>query len=289
VFALTISNICTKIRQFKAGVKKNHFFPKIAGAPLAMLLFGGKMNLKNIYFLLAITLTTLLPKESWSQTVPEGTRITDVRLNGSGCDMDKASVTLSPDLKDISIFFDNYVVEIGQGSAEPDRLKLQKDCEIELRIDVPRGWQMAFKGVDYRGFVSLSDQGTAFQRFSVLQEGAPIISMKEAFLKGPLQDDYYVRSQIRPERVTWSKCLDGQTRVHLVSQLGVSLNPRNPDRSFTQIALDSADTSIKQSLSVDWRRCEISRPDPRPRPPGPIRPEPRPEPRPGNPGRPPRY
>lgn len=213
-------------------------------------------------------------------TVPDGARIVDVRLTGTGCDAAEASVVLSPDLKDMSLFFDNYVLEIGNGSQNEGLLKLSKSCHVQIQLQIPDGWQMAFKGADYRGFVNLSSQGTAFHRFSILQEGAPIVSMKEASLRGPINDDYHVRSEVRPERVTWSKCLSGITQVNLVSELGVSLNPRSSDRSLTMIALDSTDTSFKQSLSVDWRRCSISRPpENRPSPgPGPIRPEPRPRP-----------
>ncbi len=213
-----------------------------------------------------------------AQTGPEGARITDVQVRGSGCDMAETAVVLSPDLKDLSLFFDRYVVEIGQGSENPNLLKLTKDCQIQVQMQIPDGWQMAFKGADYRGFVSLSAQGTAFHRFSILQEGAPIVSMKEAFLKGEMNEDYYVRSEVRPERITWSPCLNGLTTINLMSQLGVSLNPRSSDRSLTQIVLDSSDTSFKQTLSVGWKRCQVSRPD-RPRPPGgPIKPDPRPRP-----------
>ena len=242
-----------------------------------------------IIIALLMGLNMLFGAIALAQEVPNGAAITDVRLSGTGCDSATASVILSPDATDMSLFFDNYVVEIGQGSQNPTLLKLQKDCVVQIQMQVPDGWQMAFKGVDYRGFVAMSGQGTAFQRFSILQEGAPIVSMREASLAGPANQDYHVRSEVKPERVTWSPCLSGLTNVQLMSQIGVSLNPRSSDRSLTQIALDSADTSFKQSLSVGWRRCAVSRPDPRPRPPGPVRPDPRPRPRPPEPVRPPRY
>ena len=250
------------------------------------------MSPKPLLIIAALmTLNMLFGAIALAQTVPTGAAITDVRIGGSGCDMKNASVVLSPDLLDMSVFFDEYTVEIGQGSKNPNALKAQKNCNVDIQMQIPDGWQMAFKGVDYRGFVLLSSQGTAFQRFSILQEGAPIVSMREAALQGPVNQDYHVRSEIRPERITWSPCLKGLTMVHLLSEIGVSLNPRSTDRSLTQIVLDSADTSFKQNLSIGWRRCAVSNPDPRPRPPGPIRPEPRPDPRPrpSEPIRPPRF
>ncbi len=241
---------------------------------------------KSLLFL-ALNLTFCGGAIALAQSVPEGARITDVRISGTGCDAAQAAVVLSPDLKDMSVFFDNYVVEVGVGSRNPNQLRVQRDCKVQIQLQVPDGWEMAFKGADYRGFVALGAQGTAFHRFSIHQEGAPMVSMKEANLTGPKNEDYYVRSEIKPERVTWSRCLNGLVNVDLISHLGVALNPRSSDRSMAMIALDASDTSFKQSLSVDWRRCNVSRPDPNPRPPGPIRPGPR-EPRPREP-RPPRF
>jgi hypothetical protein len=186
---------------------------------------------------------------------PPGAQVTDVRLRGTGCDMKNTRLVLSPDNSDLSILFDDYGVEIGMGTDQPQALQRTKDCHIQVQMMVPSGWQMAFRAADYRGFVNLSSQGTAFHRLSIMQEGAPIVSLREASLRGPLNKDYYVRSEVRPERITWSKCLGGLTMVNLVSQLGVALNPRSSDRSLTQIMLDSADTSFRQNLSISWRRC----------------------------------
>jgi len=214
----------------------------------------------NPLTVLSALILILLSMKATAQSAPDRAAITAVHLRGTGCDQAEVAAALSPDFKDISLLFDNYVVEIGQGSSQPHRLDLIKDCQITLVLDVPAGWQMAFRAVDYRGFVVLSSQGTAFHRFSIQQEGAPIVSMREAALRGPMNDDYYVRSEVRPERLTWSRCLQGTTHVNLISQLGVRLNPRSSDRSLTQITLDSADGSLRQNLMVEWRRCAGGRP-----------------------------
>lgn len=252
------------------------------------------MNLKSNLLLIFLALLSL---PAFSREAPEDVRIIDVRLRGSGCHLQSSNVLLSPDSRDLSIFFDQYSAEIGEGSENPNSLKAIKECHIQVQLAVPHGWQMAFRGVDYRGFVSLESQGTAFHRFSILQQGAPIVSMREAFLQGPLNTDYYVRHEVRPERITWSPCFrSGQAHVNLISQLGVSLNPRHSSRDFTQIVLDSADTSFKQNLSISWRQCSSPHDDRNPPgvKPAPERPgvKPRPEVPPGrgeDPPRPPRY
>lgn len=223
-------------------------------------------RISSVLFRLALqTLITMLIAGGFSltygQTSPDYASITDVRMSGTGCPEHQAAVSLSPDFKDVSILFDNYNAEVGQGSSTPlTQLKATKDCQILVQIQVPDGWQMAFRAVDYRGFVALSTNSMAMQRFSIMQDGAPIVSMKEANLKGPMNQDYYVRAEVKPERLTWSPCLSGLTNVRLMSQITVHLNPRSGERPYNQIALDSADASVQQKLAVEWRRCSVSRP-----------------------------
>jgi hypothetical protein len=257
------------------------------------------MSLKPLFFksFSFFILNFVFCCQAMAQLFPEGASIVQVNTAGSGCDQADVSVVLSPDLADLSLFFDNYVAEIGDGSANPSLLQLKKQCQIQVQLSIPDGWQMAFHGVDYRGFVTLSNQGLAYQRLSIIQEGAPIVSMNQANLSGPISQDFTMHDEVRPERITWSPCLGGLTNVTLVSEIGVSLNPRSSDRSLSQISLDSADTSFKQSLSVEWRQCRVGRPTPvrpiRPgpyqppaqpgRPPGPVRPNPREPVKPGYP------
>lgn len=195
---------------------------------------------------------------SHSQTAPPGVEILSTQLRGSGCDFNNVSVSLSPNGTDLSLLFDDYGVELGTASLQPNQMTQIKDCQIVLQVKIPEGWQMAFKAVDYRGYVNLPQSGaSAFHRFSILQHGAPIVSMREAAITGPINDDYYVRAEIRPDRLTWSQCLRDQTQIILASQLGVRLNPRAAKPDLVQLLLDSSDVSLQQNLTVGWRPCHL--------------------------------
>jgi hypothetical protein len=193
----------------------------------------------------------------WAQSPPSGWQIIDQNLSGSGCDFEKVSVSLSPDARELSLLFDDYTAEIGNQSREPQLLQKTKECLITLKVQVPRGWQMAFKAVDYRGFVLLPQIGaSAFHRFIIQQEGAPLVSLQEALLTGPLNQDYFKRMMVRPERLTWSRCLQNETQISIGSQMGVRLNPRSPIKvDLAAISLDSSDVSLQQTLTVEWRKC----------------------------------
>lgn len=218
---------------------------------------------------------------------PRGVQIVNWDLSGDGCDMDNVTVSLSPEAQDLSFLFDSYVAEIGPASENPLRKELVKNCRITIDLDVPQGWQMAFKSVDYRGYASLPQSGSsAFHRLSVLPQGAPIVSLREVSMVGPMNDDYYLKAVISPARLTWSQCMSGRTQIQIYSQLGVRLNQRAPalrvDEALT-IVLDSSDLSVKQNLGVEWRTCgsnvQPAPPVVTPAPPG----------RPAPPPRPPRY
>jgi hypothetical protein len=210
----------------------------------------------------ALILTSFLFFQSvlHAQNHPEGVRIVDSRLSGSGCDFQQVSSSFSPEARELSLLFDNYMAEVGSQSQEPHLMQKTKECLIQLKVQLPQGWQMAFKAVDYRGFVLLPQSGaSAFHRFVIQQEGAPIVSLQEAQLIGPLNQDYFKRMTVRPERLTWSRCLKNETLISIGSQLGVRLNPRSPVKvDLASIMLDSSDVSLQQTLSVEWRKCPES-------------------------------
>ncbi|MFN8846335.1 MAG: DUF4360 domain-containing protein [Bdellovibrionales bacterium] len=190
----------------------------------------------------------------------------DSSLSGSGCDFEHVSASFSPEGQDLSLLFDNYIAEVGSQTSEPHLIQKIKECQIKLKVQLPQGWQMAFKAVDYRGFALLPQAGaSAFHRFIIQQEGAPIVSLQEAQLVGPLNQDYFKRMTVRPERLTWSRCLKNETMITIGSQLGVRLNPRSPVKvDLASIMLDSSDISLQQTLSVEWKKCPESHPEIRP-------------------------
>ncbi len=213
-----------------------------------------------------IALTTLFcGSMSWGQSAPESAQINQVTLTGTGCDEASASASLSPDAKDLSLLFDNYLVEIGQGSSSPKAMTAQKNCRVDIDITVPRGWQYAFKSVDYRGFVSLPASAWGFHRIATMSANSIVPSLREVTHMGPLDQEYTFRVDTRPDRRIWSTCLTGSHRMILYSQLGVSFYPRSSDRTLATVNLDSQDFSAKQSLGLEWRRCQpVSNPTPPP-------------------------
>lgn len=207
---------------------------------------------------------------SWGQSAPELAEIRNASMSGTGCSNSDASVTISPDYKDLSILFDNHSVEIGQGTINANATTLQKNCRVDVEVYVPNGWQYAFKSVDYRGFVSLPASAWGFHRLATLSGSAVIPSLREVMHKGPINQDYTFHVEASPTRYAWSSCISGNHTMIFYSQLGVSFYPKMSDRSNAMINLDSKDFSMRQSVGLVWRKCSpVSAPIPAP---GPRRP-----------------
>jgi hypothetical protein len=222
-----------------------------------------KPPMKTLVFLLGWSLI------GWGQSAPDRLEIRGVTLSGSGCEDSSASATISPDFKDLSLLFDNYSVEIGNGSPNPKLQTRQKNCRVDVEIAVPRGWQYAFKSVDYRGFVALPSSAYGFHRLATMSANSIVPTLREVIHKGPINQDYAFHVESSPTRYAWSSCISGAHTMIFYSQLGVSFYPKLADRSNAIISLDSKDFSMRQSVGMVWRKCQYSSqptPTPSPRP-----------------------
>lgn len=87
---------------------------------------------------------------------------TDVSINsatfsGSGCPDGSGDMVVSPDKKSISVLFDEYIVESGDGAGLVNRSK----CDIAISLDIPQGYQAILMDADYRLAVDLTEGALA--------------------------------------------------------------------------------------------------------------------------------
>ena len=201
--------------------------------------------------LITITALILISSEVFAQSVT----IRGVRLSGNGCGPASASAIVTPDGKTLSVLFDNYSAEIGQGSSNPAATTIQKDCRVLIDVDVPAGYQYALQETDYRGFAALPASAYGFHRFTQIVPNQPIASMREAQLRGPLSDNYTVAVIQKPGRLIYSSCNQRTQTIELLSQLSVSYFPNTSDRTMAMINLDSVDTGVSSSFKLSWKSC----------------------------------
>ncbi|RVU84194.1 DUF4360 domain-containing protein [Leucothrix sargassi] len=83
---------------------------------------------------------------------------TDVSINGAtfsgaGCPEGSGSMIVSPDNKSISVLFDEYIVESGDGAGLVNRSK----CDIAISLDIPQGYKAILMDADYRLAVDVTE------------------------------------------------------------------------------------------------------------------------------------
>jgi hypothetical protein len=202
--------------------------------------------------LLAVGALLALSTSAFAQNVV----IRGVRLSGTGCSGATSSATVTPDGQTLSLLFDNYGIEIGQGSANPQATSLQKDCRVSIDVDVPAGVQYALKETDYRGFAAIPASATAMHRFTQIVPNQPVASMREATINGPMNGDYAVSVIQKPGRLIYSSCNQKSQTIQLLSQLSVTYFRGTTDRTMAMINLDSIDTGLATNFKLDWRHCQ---------------------------------
>lgn len=182
--------------------------------------------------------------------------IRGVRMTGTGCSESTAWATTTSDGKTLSVLFDNYKVDIGNGSENPQSTSLRKNCRVLIDVDVPAGYQYGLEQTDYRGFAALPVSAYGLHRFTQIIPGQPIVSAREAQLKGPIADDYAVSVRQKPGRVVYSPCKQRFQTIELLTELQVAYFPNSKDRSIAQINLDSVDAGVNSTFVMSWRACK---------------------------------
>lgn len=201
--------------------------------------------------LIVLTAMVLVSSELFAQNMT----IEGVRLEGSGCGPATAQAIVTPDGQTLSLLFDEYSAEIGEGSLNPNLRTIKKDCKVYIDVAVPNGVQYAIQQVNYRGFSALPASAHGYHRFTQLITGASIPSMREAQLRGPLVDNYEVIVAQKPGRSPYSVCNNSRQTISLLSELMVSYLPNSRDKAMAQITLDSTDLATSSSFKLVWRSC----------------------------------
>lgn len=201
-----------------------------------------------------VVILTLLNSVLAFADAPASAEIVDVRLRGSGCSQVTASATISPDMKDLSVLFDNMSVATDQAKVNMRTLTQETNCEVLMDVAVPAGWSFAFTGVDYRGFASAESGTQVYQKLLFSAPGMQIVSMRDARFNGPYSGNYFFQAQQKPGRYVYSSCGTGRVTISLNAIVGIYFMNRG---SFPQsmITLDSQDMGLAQTAHMTWKRC----------------------------------
>jgi hypothetical protein len=119
------------------------------------------MYFSTLLFLAASTLTLAAPAvKRVTGPSPNDVFIKSFTYAGSGCPAGSVANATDAAKDVLTLIYDQYVAQIGPGTMPTDH---RKNCQINLDVHYPQGWQFSVFSVDYRGFEALDAHVTGHQ------------------------------------------------------------------------------------------------------------------------------
>ncbi|WP_084654088.1 DUF4360 domain-containing protein [Nocardia altamirensis] len=186
------------------------------------------------------------------EPVPPGKiTIEVVTVNGSGCPKDTAAVAVAPDNTAFTVTYSQYTAAVGPGSGPMD---FRKNCQLNLKVNVPQGFTYGIAQADYRGFASLAKGATALERARYYFQGNSPTDFVDHTFKGPFADDWQETDKTEVSAIVYAPC--GERRnFNINTQLRVDAGKSDPKKDTSFITMDSTDGSINTTYHFAWKEC----------------------------------
>jgi Domain of unknown function (DUF4360) len=146
---------------------------------------------------LALTAASIATSMAPAYSANNKVEIMGANYGGSGCPMDSASVSVSPDGQELSILFDKFTA-LGNNPAQS-----RKSCNMSIPIKVPQGFQVSFYDADFRGYVAPNTSARLRSEYFFAGSRGP------AFVRNISgETNYDVRDSLATVANVWSACGD---------------------------------------------------------------------------------
>jgi hypothetical protein len=83
--------------------------------------------------------------------------ITGVAFAGSGCPAGSVAGQLATDLTTLTLLYDSFVSQAGPGIQASE---YRKNCQLNVKLEYPQGWQFSVFKADYRGYAQVPEGDT---------------------------------------------------------------------------------------------------------------------------------
>jgi len=185
---------------------------------------------------------------SASLPAPTSVSINEIAYGGTGCPQGSIGDYISADRQTFTLIFDNYVASIGPGI---DITQTRKNCQLNIDLQYPSGFQYSVFSTIYRGYVGLDAGVTATQGSVYYFSGETAQTSTSTTFNGPLSRDYEVVDNITLSSVVWSPCGEA---VPLNIDSSVLLTTSSTTATG-QITDDSEDGKITFIVGIQWQTC----------------------------------
>jgi len=182
--------------------------------------------------------------------VPTGqVTINSITYGGSGCPQGTVSQFISEDKQTFTLIFDSYIVDVGPGISIS---KNRANCQINVDLHYPAGFQWSIYTQDYRGYASLDKGVTGLQKATYYFSGMSQQASTSTTFTGPQDGDYLLTDTIPFDSVVWSPCgSDGALNIN--SQIVVSNSGNKQGQG--ELTTDSIDGKVTFQYGIQWQTC----------------------------------
>ncbi|MFS8097818.1 DUF4360 domain-containing protein [Lentzea alba] len=166
-------------------------------------------------------LSSVIPADTAEEPAPA---IEVVTVNGSGCPAGDADVKTEG--RTFSVGYHTFLARAGGGSSPLD---LRKNCQINLRVNVPQGWTYGLARTSYEGYTHLQDGASALNRVSTYLQGSSATAAVSHPFTGPFSDSWETNYHPNSSDVQWAPC--GERRnININAEVRVNIGSADPDR-----------------------------------------------------------
>jgi hypothetical protein len=192
------------------------------------------------------------PTLTITPTVPPSAMTIDVvTVLGSGCPTGTAAVAVSPDNTAFTVTYSQYTAQVGLGATPTD---FRKNCQLNLKVNVPSGFTYAISEVNYRGFASLASGATGLERANYYFQGSPLTGYISHPFAGPLADDWQANDTVDIAALVFAPC-GAQRNLNINTELRVAAGTSDPTKTTSFMTMDSTDGSLTTIYHFTWLKC----------------------------------
>jgi hypothetical protein len=176
-------------------------------------------------------------------------QIVGLAFAGSGCPAGTVSGQLSSDLTTITLLYADFVAQAGNNISPSN---YRKNCQLNVKLKYPSGWQFSVFKADYRGYAQIPEGDTGTCKATYYFSGDTRQISSTMTIRGPYDDNYIKTDQFGVESTVWSPCgLEGLLNINSE----VRLSPMDAVKPAL-MTVDSTDLRFQQVHYLQWQACE---------------------------------
>ncbi|GAA4030094.1 DUF4360 domain-containing protein [Allokutzneria multivorans] len=172
-----------------------------------------------------------------------------VSVNGSGCPAGTAAVAVNHDNTAFTVTYSRYLAQAGGGA---DPTEIRKNCQLNLRVNVPQGFTYAVAQADYRGYANLASGASGIEQANYYFTGtSPTAHVRHTF-RGPFNDNWQATDKTAIADLVYAPCGE-QRNLNVNSELRVS---KGSSTGHSFMSMDSTDGSVNTIYHFAWKKCD---------------------------------